>query len=378
MDKKKVFWIAGEKSGDLHASIVLKEISQQHPELEHYGVGGPHMQEFGFKSIFPFKKFNVMGFVEVLKHIKFFHKVEKQIIEIFDTDKPDLVVLVDYPGLNLRIAKEAFMRGIPVLYFICPQFWAWKHKRVYKLAELTTQVASIIPFEVDLLQSHRCSAEYVGHPISEEIEFNHTREEFAKKYNLDLTKEWIGYFPGSRDQEIEKMLPVFLQSLQKLDYNKYQALVSKSSSVSTKLFVDILKKYDLPGLKVVDSDNYDMMNQCKLLVLTSGTATLEAAYIGTPLIITYKTAKISYEIGKRVVKIKHIGLPNIVMEKSIAPELIQDDASPEKIYMECVRLLEDEDAYNQFKERLNELHEVLGSKKSSVEVSRMIVELLSR
>ncbi|PID29799.1 MAG: lipid-A-disaccharide synthase [Candidatus Cloacimonadota bacterium] len=378
MSNKKIFWLAGEKSGDTHASFVLKQIISEHPEYEHFGAGGPQMEKYGFKPLFPFHKFNVMGFAEVLKHIRFFYRTEKKICDILDSEKPDLLILVDYPGLNLRIAKEAFMRRIPVLYFISPQFWAWKHKRVYKLAEFTTSVASIIPFEADLLRSHRCSAEYVGHPISEEINFTLSRQQFAEKFNLNPDKEWIGYFPGSRDQEIEKMLPVFLESLQKLDYNKYQALISKSSSVSNKLFADILKKYDLPDLKIADSNNYDMMRLSKLLVLTSGTATLEAAYIGTPSIITYKTNKISYEIGKRIVKIKHIGLPNIVMEKSILPELIQDDASPENIYSACIKLLENENEYNKLKDELKEVRQILGSKKCSVEVSRMVNELLNR
>ena len=202
-----IFWIAGENSGDLHASYVMKEL--QDYGFNHVGIGGYQMQKRGLQVLFPFNRFNVMGFWEVLKHLRFFAKVEKFIKEYLKKNKPELVILVDYPGMNLRIAKIASELNIPVFYYICPQFWAWKHHRVKQLADYTNQVACILPFEPDLLYIHQVNSEYVGSPIVEEINIKMSKEEFGKATRLDSNKKWLSFFPGSRIDEVNKLLPIF-------------------------------------------------------------------------------------------------------------------------------------------------------------------------
>jgi lipid-A-disaccharide synthase len=174
----------------------MNHLNKEIPYIRHTGIGGSRMKAEGLKQLFPFERFAVMGFIEVLKHLRFFLQVEKAIKKQFRNEKPDLVILVDYPGLNLRIAKLACDFAIPVLYFIVPQFWAWKHNRVYQLKDYTRQIACILPFEEELLRIHNINATYVGHPIAEEINFELDRDGFARFYGLDPKKSWIGFDPG--------------------------------------------------------------------------------------------------------------------------------------------------------------------------------------
>lgn len=376
MKNKRIFWIAGENSGDLHASIVIKELNKRFSNIENFGIGGDNMRAFGFRTIYPFERFSVMGFIEVVKHMAFFAGVEKSIKDIFKNDPPDLVVLVDYPGLNMRIAKLAKSYNIPVLYFIVPQFWAWKYKRIFKLQKYTDHIAYILPFEGKHFDKHNIDASFVGHPISEEINIKFSKEEFAQSIGLDLNKKWLGFLPGSRNAELKKMLPEFINAIEIFDSNKYEFLISKASSVSTKLFQRILSKTN-KNIKIVKDMNYEMMKHCDFLTVTSGTATIETAFLGTPFIIVYKTSNSSYQIGKRFIKINKIGLPNIVIEKDIVPELIQDDVNGKNIHSTITDILSDVNAYNKISNELKALHDILGSKTPSTKVADIIGKMIN-
>ncbi len=375
-----IFWIAGENSGDLHASYVMKELNQSGINFIHTGIGGYHMQSNGLKAIFPFNRFNVMGFLEVIKHLRFFARVEKEIKTFFLKKKPDLLVLVDYPGLNLRIAKIASEIDIPVFYYISPQFWAWKHHRVKQLAEFTKKVACILPFEPDLLHIHQVDAEYVGHPITEEIKITIDKQQFGKIMRLDPDKKWISFFPGSRADEVEKLLPVFLKTISLMDSNRYEFIISRASTIHERAFMDLLNRYfdDINRIKIVASNNYEMMKHSDFSVIKSGTSTLEAAYIGTPYLICYKANPVSYQIGKKIVKIKYIGLPNILMNRLIVPELIQGEVNPKNIKNRIESILSNEAQYQMTKENLSEIQKVLGRKSASKETSKLILEIINR
>jgi lipid-A-disaccharide synthase len=372
---KNVFWIAGEGSGDLHAANVIRALRERGYEAQHAGIGGPRMEAEGFISLFPFERFAVMGFAEVVKHLRFFLKVRKEIKRRFNDEEPDLVVLVDYPGLNLQVAKMADDLSIPVLYYICPQFWAWKHERVYKLRDYTRHVACILPFEKDLLDIHRINSSYVGHPIAEEITISLSREEFALKYGLDPSRKWIGFLPGSRQMEFEKMMPAYIEAMKRLDTSKYEFLISKAPAFSTKAFYDLLKRHQLQHAFVIGGDAYHLMKHSDVLAVTSGTASLEAAYLGTPMAICYRTSMISYEIGKRLVRIKRIGLPNIVLDENVVPELIQHDATGKRIARTLERLLQPHEQ-ERIRTRLTDLHALLGAKSASREVAELVEHIL--
>jgi lipid-A-disaccharide synthase len=373
---KTIFWLAGENSGDLHASLVMHKLNTEIPYLRHIGIGGNRMKAEGLEQIFPFERFAVMGFVEVLKHIFFFRKVEKAIKKLLREVKPDLAILVDYPGMNLRIAGIADDEKIDVLYFIAPQFWAWKHKRVYKLRERTRHVACILPFEPELLHIHNIAATYVGHPIAEEVSFEMEKPAFARFYGLDTNKQWLGFFPGSRNDEVEKLLPIYLETINKMDSNQYQFLFSKSHSVSHHLYTHLIDIYAKTQPVIIDGYNYEMMKFCDFLVIKSGTSTLEAAFIGTPAVIVYIANRISYEIGKRFVKLDKIGLPNIILEKKIMPELIQDDVNPDNIIKHINLYLGDEALYKSTKAELHHVHDLLGDRVASKETVKIIREML--
>ena len=374
---QKIFWIAGENSGDLHASKVIYQLNKKSKNITHFGIGGKNMQNVGFNPIFPFERFSVMGFSEVIKHLFFFLKVEMKIKKNFKTNPPDLVVLTDYPGLNMRIAKMAYKSKIKVLYFICPQFWAWKHKRIFQLKKYTDYVAYILPFEEKYFKKENVKSSFVGHPISEEIEIRLTKKDFAKAYKLNPKKKWLGFLPGSRDTEIKKMLPECIKSIPFFDAEKYEFLISKAATVSDKLFQKTIENSENQNIKIIKNHNYEMMKYCDFLVVTSGTATLETAFLGTPFLIVYKTSKISFELGKRFIKIKRIGLPNIVLDKDIIPELIQDEANGKSIYNKTLEILNSKEKYDKISDELKELHEILGSKSASKEVAKIIENLLN-
>lgn len=371
-----IFWLAGESSGDLHASLVMRAVNDAIPQVRHIGIGGPLMQREGLKSLFPFDRFAVMGFTEVIKHIMFFLDVERSVHRYFKKDKPDLFIPVDYPGLNMRIARIADDERIPVLYYICPQFWAWKHKRVFELKENVRHVAAILPFEKDLLDSHNVTSSYVGHPITEEIRYELDRESFARFFGLDPSKEWIGFMPGSRNAEIARMLPVFLKAAEQMDPERYQFLFSKSRAVKHADYMSIIEGHPKAQAHIIDGYNYEMMKYCSYLVGCSGTVTLEAAYIGTPMIICYRASSLSYMIGKHFVRISHIGLPNIILEDSALPELIQDDANPKRIVAELNRMQSDPQYLSTIRAKLLRLRGMLEGKRASVEMTKIIKQLL--
>ncbi|MDP3114415.1 MAG: lipid-A-disaccharide synthase [Candidatus Cloacimonadaceae bacterium] len=371
-----IFWLVGESSGDLHAELVMKSINESIPNVRHVGIGGPRMQQMGLIPLYPFSRFAVMGFVEVIKHLLFFMGVERRIKKLFKRDKPDLAILVDYPGLNLRIADLADNHRIPVLYFICPQFWAWKHERVYKLKASVRHTACILPFEKELLDIHNVTSTYVGHPIAEEVKFDLDRQSFATFFSLDASKRWIGFFPGSRNDEIKRMLPVFLETAKRFDGQDYQILFSKSRSVNHTRYMETIEQAGAKGIHLIDGYAYEMMKYCDLLICTSGTVTLEAAFIGTPSIIAYKASPVSYRIGRYFIRIKRIGLPNIVLDADVLPEMIQDDVTPAKLSYQAAALLDDPERMIEIKAELLRLKAMLSDRKASVEMLKLVRNLL--
>ncbi len=359
---KKIFWVAGDISGDLHASEILKKL--QDKNFYHYGIGGANMQKTGFKPIADFDKLSVMGFWDVLKKIGFFIKLKKQIENTIKKDNPDLVILVDYPGLNMKIAKFAKKLGIKVIFYIAPQFWAWKYKRIYELKKYTDLVSVIFKFEEDILKKEGITAKFVGHPITEEISFKISKQKFAEKYSLDTNKKWIAFFPGSRKSELKKMLPVFVQTIKRLkSENDFEFLISQAKNIPDNYFL-------ASDYKLIKGDNYELMKYADALAITSGTATLEASYIGTPFVICYKTNKFNYLLGKHFIKTRWIGLPNIILNKSAFKELIQNDANPDKIASEILKMIKNPN--RDLQDDFAKIKEILSDQSASENMAKII------
>lgn len=368
---KKIFWIAGEKSGDLHASYVIQKLNKL-GNFHNYGVGGSLMETAGFHSLFEFSRFNVMGFVEVIKHLGFFLKVEKEIKEILIKDKPDLVVLVDYPGLNLRIAKIATQLGIKVLYYICPQFWAWKHKRVFKIKKYTDFVCCINPFEAPLLDEYEIPNEYVGHPVAEQIGVKLDKEAFAKEFKLNSKLQWIGLFPGSREMEVERHLPIFLQVAQANPEREYLI-----SIIDKKMLTKLQQTNKSTNIKFINGYNYEIMKHSDFVVAKSGTTTLETTLFATPFVIVYKINPVTVMIARKIARTEFIGLPNLIANRLIVKELIQNEVNAENITNEINQILNNKASCNSFKAVLEEIKSLLGDKSASTNTAKRIYEMIS-
>jgi lipid-A-disaccharide synthase len=302
--------------------------------------------------------------------------VERQIKHQFEANKPDLVRLADYPGLKLRIAHLADEFRIPVLYYIAPQFWAWKHERVYKLKASVKHTACILPFEEDMLSIHNVNCSYVGHPIAEEIEHKLDRDGFARFFHLNPQKKWLGFFPGSRNSEVKRMLPIFLNAARKWDEKEYEILISKSRGINHQFFMDLVSNTGMRNLNIIDGYNYDMMKHCEVLVSTSGTVTLESSYIGTPTVICYKANLLSYLIAKKLIRVRNIGLPNLILDNDVLPELVQHDLTPESINNKVTEMMPGSPRREVVLLELGKLRAILSNKKPSVEVPRIIEQLL--
>jgi len=373
---KKIFWIAGEKSGDTHAARVMEHFNAIAPHVEHVGIGGPLMQAQGLQPLFPFERFCVMGFAEVASHLWFFYKVESTIKRYLLQSPPDLVILVDYPGLNMRVAKIAYRYDIRVLYYICPQFWAWKHHRVHQLKSYCDEVATILPFEKELLDVHGINSAYVGHPVTEEIKVELSKQQFADFFRINPDKPWISFFPGSRQTEVSKLLPIYAKTFRKLrqSHPDFQFLVSKANTISQRLFMHYLQGVD--DVHIIDGYPYEQMKYSDFMIVKSGTTTIEATCIGTPFAIVYIANPLSYLIAKRIVKVRYIGLPNLIFDRPVIDELIQHDVNPDRLIHTILSYMDDAQKYAELKESLGEIHNILGKKSASNTVSEMILKLL--
>ncbi len=336
----KYYIIAGEASGDLHGSNLIKEIHKLDTTAKIHCWGGEKMQLAGAKLIKHYRDLAFMGFTEVIKNLPTIFKnitFCKKDISFFE---PDVLVLIDYPGFNMRIAKWAHKKNIKIVYYISPQIWAWKEKRVHAIKRDVDKMLVILPFEKDFYKKYNYAVDYVGHPLAEVI------SDF-KKDNSHIQKENIvALLPGSRKQEILVKLPIMLSVAK--HFPDYKFVVAKAPGLQEAFYEAILKPYDNVGS--VSNETYALLCKSKAALVTSGTATLETALFHVPEIICYKGGKISYEIAKRLIKIKFIGLVNLIMDKEVVKELIQDELNEKNLVKELNLLLTDE----QKKKSLNE------------------------
>jgi lipid-A-disaccharide synthase len=330
----KYYIIAGEASGDLHGSNLMKELKKHDSRADFRCWGGDKMEAAGGKLVKHYRDLAFMGFAEVLMNLRtIFRNLAfcKEDILIY---RPDTLILVDYPGFNLRIAKWAKTQGLRVIYYISPQVWAWKENRVKMMKECVDKMLVILPFEKDyFLNRWDWKVEYVGHPLVEVIEQ-------AKKYKSSplSDKPVIGLLPGSRKQEILKKLPVMLEVSR--SFPAYQFIVAKAPGVEEAFYDALLKGFS--NVSYVVNRTYDLLQQAKAALVTSGTATLETALFGVPEVVCYKGSFLSYQIGRRLVKVKYISLVNLIMDKPVVKELIQDDLTVSNLTTELKDLLEND------------------------------------
>ena len=371
---KRVMVIAGEASGDLHGSGLVRELKALDENVEVFGIGGDKMKAAGMELVYHINELSFMGFLEVIKHLPLIRSVKRTLEQLLTHKRPNVVVLIDYPGFNLRFAKSVKAKGIPVLYYISPQVWAWHRSRVKTMKNVIDRMMVAFPFEVPIYESEGIPVEFVGHPLLEVLSTKLSQEEFQKRYGLDDRKPLLALLPGSRVQEIETIFPVMLGAGKRIAReHAMEIAVGIAPNLSLGLFSD---QFELEGVHMVQGGTYELMRYAHLALVTSGTATLETACFGTPMGILYKTSWPTYLIGRLLVRVRNIGLANIVAGKQVVPEFVQHEMNVEKISTELGELFDDESALASVRKELGAIKAMLGTPGASRRVAQRVLETL--
>jgi lipid-A-disaccharide synthase len=367
----KYYIISGEASGDLHGSNLIKQLHQLDKQANIRCWGGDLMKAEGATLVKHYRDLAFMGFVEVLLNIRTILKNLKFCKEDVLSYKPDVLVLIDYPGFNIKIAEWAKEQNFKVIYYISPQVWAWKESRVHTIKKCVDKMLVILPFEKDYYKKFDYKVEYVGHPLVEVIENFRKQEHTA----LTIDKPVIALLPGSRKQEINKKLPIMLEVSKA--FPTYQFIVAKAPGLDDGFYEPFLAPYT--NVSVVGNQTYNLLNQSSAALVTSGTATLETALFGVPEVVCYKGNAISYSIAKRVIKVKYISLVNLIMDKLVVKELIQDELTTENCIKELKDLLENPDRKEQLRQDYEALRQLLSQGgNASANAAKLIFDFVSK
>lgn len=374
---QNIMIVAGEASGDLHGSNLIKAAADKYSHLQFFGVGGEKMAAAGCRILFPSDELSVMGVVEVFRQLPKIYSRFKQLKRVLKgAERPNLLILIDFPDFNLRLAKVAKAVGVPVLYYISPKVWAWRSGRAKTIAERVDRLALIFPFEPKIYQSLGVQAEYVGNPLLDEFVENQPQGVLRHRLGIGTDDQVVGIFPGSRNSELNYILETLVETAKLLSQKKpgLKFLLPVAPSLSCD---DIEKRFsgtDLP-IYIVEENIYEVAAACNAVLTVSGTVTLQLALVGTPMAILYKVAPLSYAIGKRLIKIEYAGLTNIVAGRGIVREFIQGDADPTKMCEELLRLLDDKKYIASMRHDLQDVRQLLGEPGCSVRVAEIAAEM---
>ena len=366
--------IAGEASGDLHGSNVIRELFEMDSTLKIRCWGGDLMKKEGGEVVKHIRELAFMGFQEVLMNLRTILRNMKQCKADIEDFQPDALLLIDYPGFNLRIAEWAKAKGIPVNYYVSPQVWAWKQSRVYKIRKVVDQMFVILPFEKAFYEKFDYFVDFVGHPLLDAIQ-QYQEEQSAGNFiskNSLSTKPIIAVLPGSRRQEIAKKLPVMLKSVDNL--SDYQIVIAGAPSMDESYYTEFMPE----NTKIVFGQTYDLLANSVAAIVTSGTATLETALFKIPEVVCYKSSPLSYHIAKRLVKIKYISLVNLIMDREVVKELIQGHCTPAKIRFELNRILPGGESRSKMEKDFTELTQILGGGGASKKVAQSLLKTICK
>jgi len=336
------------------------------------------MRKEGMELVYHIDKLSIMGFFEVLKNIGLIREVMKSMVKLAEERKPDLVVLIDYPGFNLRFAKRVKKIGIPIAYYISPQVWAWGGNRVKKIKGLIDKMIVIFPFEKELYKKFDIDCEFVGHPLLEVVRPVLSEEDFQSKFDLRKNEVLLGLLPGSRWQEVEKILPIMVQTAELLGarIKNLRVMLGLASTIKKERVQIILDQFK-SKVEILENLTYDLMKHSDLLLVASGTATLESAILGTPFVVLYKTNFWTYLLAKSLVSIPNIALANVVAGKKIVPEYIQNKAVPKDIAEEMYDILTNKPRYKSIQNELSSVKEKIGEAGASKRAAQIINGIIS-
>lgn len=372
---KPIFVAAGEASGDLHAAALIRALQARHGGLRFFGLGGEQMRIAGVDLLFNLSALAVTGFWEVAKRIVHFRRVFHEVLDRVDAERPTLAILIDYPGMNLRLASELKKRGVRVVYYIVPQVWAWKPGRIHQIEERVDLLLSILPFEKRLFDPAKLRCEFVGHPLLDLIGTETSTQAFHEKHKIDRAAKIIALLPGSREVEIERHYGIMLAAV----------AVLQKSDVPVRPFVAIRKEVD-PSLYAaaeheagispvhINEERYDLLKSASVSLVTSGTATLEAALCCRPFCVVYQTGWITYQIAKRLISLKNVGLVNIVAGETVVPEFLQAEMNSENLASFCHKMLFDTSATDTMMQKLSLVRGRLGNPGAAEHAATLIMQ----
>ncbi|NWF73732.1 MAG: lipid-A-disaccharide synthase [Nitrospirae bacterium] len=370
---KRILIVTGEASGDLHGAHLAKAIMALDPTAQLIGIGGPGMRAAGVNLVPGVPQLDVMGLIG-LSAIRAVIQRIRAIRRVLKAEAWDLVVLIDNPGLNLHFARVAKAAGRRVLYYIAPQVWAWRPGRMKWIQRRVDHVVVILPFEPELYRRAGVRCTFVGHPLLDVVAPHYDRIQLRKEFGLDESRRVVGLLPGSRVSEVEMLLPVLLKAAAQLVLAEpgTQFILAQASSINDNLIQALLQHSPVP-VRVVYDKASEVMALSDVLFIASGTATLQAAVVGTPMVLLYKTSPLTYRLARWLIRVKWIGLVNLVAGRSIVPELIQDEVTDERLCQEALRLLHDLSAYNDMKKGLRQVRQSLGESGASSRAAEVVL-----
>jgi lipid-A-disaccharide synthase len=358
----KIMISVGEASGDLHGASVAHALKTIQPNIKMFGMGGKAMSEAGVEIVYDIADLGVIGFVEVVKNLPRLFKLRDNLAELMEREKPDALVIIDYPDFNMRLAKIAKEKGIPVISYISPSVWAWRKGRAKEVAKIVEKVAAIFPFEADVYKEAGANVAFVGHPLLDIVKPAMSKADAYQCFEADPAKPIVLLLPGSRQQEIISLLPVMLSAAEKIAEKvpECQFFLPVASTISREMLHSIIKQYKVTVI-LTEKNTYDLMNIGNVAIAASGTVTLEASLLNLPTVIIYKLAAFTYFLGKLLVKIPYISLPNIIAGRKVVPELLQYAVTADNIAKETVPILLDSHLHKAMLKDLAEVKQKLGS-----------------
>lgn len=373
MSRPKIFLSAGEASGEHYGTLLIGALRQLCPEAEFFGLGGRRMEALGFQPVVRAEDVAVMGITEVVRHMPRIYREYRRLRRSIVEQKPAVAVLIDFPDVNLSLARHLRRHSVPVIYFVSPQLWAWKKYRIRSVQRYVDRMLTIFPFEERFYHDHGVEAEFVGHPLAELAPPEISREEFARQSGLDAARTWIGILPGSRGKEIRLNLPEMVRAAARLSKDA-EFLIPLAPTLTgpqrdhiRSLMVALLAQQSHPPRMIFVDDARATLHHARASIVASGTATVEAGLIGNPFVVVYRISPASYAIAKRVVKVPHVAMVNLIAGKRIVPELIQGDFTADQVVSHLSPLLENQEARARMQASLRRVGQMLRSEQSAIQ-----------
>jgi lipid-A-disaccharide synthase len=374
---KTILIVSGETSGDLHGGNLAFALLKMRPDLRLLGVGGPRMAAAGVELIEDNREMGVVGVWEVLSHLRAIRRAYRRVLQILESGEVDLLVLIDYPDFNFRVAHVAHRKRIPIVYYISPQVWAWRSGRIQNIKRWVRQMIVILPFEKEWYQRAGVPCEFVGHPLLDEVRTDLDKKEVLKSFGLDPDRPVISLLPGSRSKEVGKILPLMLEAVSRvrLTVPGLQLLLALAPSIRKDEVSAILSRRPL-DVKIIEGKTDQVIVAADLALVASGTATLQTAILETPMVILYRVAWFTFLLARMLVKVDHIGLVNLVAGKRVVPELLQDEATPDRIAEKIQGMLLDLPNREALKKELAQVRSRLGTPGASRRAAELILRQL--